>query len=65
MNSSFLAAMHPRELRLLEVRGHPYLVGLGHEHQGLSRFDSGAQLDAALADDTVGRRVDFCVAQIE
>src|SRR6185437_2067103 len=65
MDSDFLAAMHARELRLFEIRGHPYFVRLRHEHQGLPRFDSGSQLDATLADDAVGRRVDFRVAQVE
>src|SRR5579872_971590 len=59
VDGDFLAGTHACQLSLLEIRGDPYLVRLGHEHQGLSRFDSRAKLDAALADDPVGWRVDF------
>jgi hypothetical protein len=64
VNSDFLATMHPGELRFLEVRDYPYIVGLGHEHQGLPGLDSRTQLDRSLADDAVCGRVDFCVAQV-
>src|SRR5260370_10052616 len=47
VDCDFLAATHPRELRLLEVRSHPNLVGLGPEHQRLTGFDSRAKLCGA------------------
>src|SRR5512146_1965727 len=48
MDSDLLAAMHARELGLLEVGCHPDLIGLGHEHQGLPGLDSRPQFNAAL-----------------
>src|SRR5216684_893229 len=65
VNRDVLAAMHPRELRLLKIRGYPDLVRLRHEHQRLPRFDSGAKLDGASADDAVSWCVDFGVAEVE
>src|SRR5580704_2107251 len=37
MNRYLFPAMHAGELGLLKIRGHPDIVGLGHEHQGLAR----------------------------
>src|SRR6266851_3337288 len=65
VDGDLLATMHPRELRLLEIRGHPDLVGLSHEHQRLSRFDSGAKLDGTSADDAVGGSINFCVTEVQ
>ena len=34
-----LAALHMGELRFFKIRGHPDVIGLGPEHQGLSGLD--------------------------
>ena len=57
--------MHSGQLRFFEIRRHPDLVGFGYEHQGLSRLDARAELDGTLADDAIGRRIDFRIAQVE
>src|SRR6266851_7146797 len=61
VDGDLLATMHPRELRLFEIRGHPDLVRLSHEHQRLSGFDSRAPLRRSSAGDAVARRINFCV----
>jgi len=43
--------VHTGELRFLEIRRDPDFIGLRYKHEGLSRLDSGTQLDASLADD--------------
>src|ERR1700683_413834 len=65
VDADSLTTMHSRELRLLEISGHPDLVGLGTEHQRLSGFDPSAKLYCAPADDAVGGGMNFCVTEIE
>src|ERR1700730_11044776 len=65
VNCYLLAPMHTGELRFLEVGGYPDLIGLGHEHQGLSRLNSGTKLDGPFADDAIRRGIDSCIAQVE
>jgi hypothetical protein len=40
VNHDVFASVHAGELCFLEVRDHPNVIGLGHEHQGLSRLDA-------------------------
>src|SRR5260370_28560282 len=54
VNGHALTAMHAGELRLLEVRDHPDVVGLGYEHQRLPWLTPRAQLNGALTDDAIG-----------
>src|ERR1700722_3275916 len=41
-NRDALARVHLRELGFLKVRSYPDVIGLGHKHEGLARFDTGA-----------------------
>src|SRR6266849_8315558 len=65
VNCDGLASVHAGELCFLEVRDHPDVIGLGHEHQSLSWLDTRAELDRALAGDPIRGGVNLCVAEVE
>src|SRR5262249_59854136 len=64
MNRNRLTRSHPGKLGFLEIRGYPELV-LGQRHQALPGLYALTELGAAIADDSIRRRSDARVTQVE
>ena len=60
-----LARTHVLELRLFEVGDHPHIIEWNDGEQFLSRLNILADLDRFAADDSIHRRFDHCIVQVQ
>src|SRR5260370_39023707 len=64
MNRDRLTRTHPGELGFLEICGYPELV-LGQRHEALCGLHALTELCASIADNSVSRCDDACIAEVQ
>ena len=64
MNRDRLTRTHPGELGFLEICGYPELV-LGQRHEALCGLHTLTELRASIADNSVSRSDDACIAEVQ